>query len=72
VIHSLKYHGISVIVISHRLEDIFAVADRVVVMKRGRVIGGRVMQSTDMNEVLQMIVTGTAEGSTAAEAPEDV
>jgi simple sugar transport system ATP-binding protein len=68
----LKSHGISVIVISHRLEDIFAVADRVVVMKRGRVIGGRVMQHTDMDEVLQMIVTGTAEGSAAAEAPEDV
>jgi ribose transport system ATP-binding protein len=72
VIHRLKSHGISVIVISHRLEDIFAVADRVLVMKRGRVIGGRVMQHTDMDEVLQMIVTGTAEGPTAAAAPEDV
>ncbi|MDQ6675448.1 MAG: ATP-binding cassette domain-containing protein [Chloroflexota bacterium] len=71
VIRTLKGHGISVIVISHRLEDIFAVADRVLVMKRGRVIGGRAMQHTDMDEVLQMIVTGAAETSSAPTTVED-
>jgi simple sugar transport system ATP-binding protein len=72
VIRSLKSHGIAVIVISHRLEDIFAVADRVLVMKHGRVIGGRSMQHTHMDEVLQMIVTGTIEGSGAAPVDEDI
>ncbi len=65
VIRRLKAHGIAVIVISHRLEDIFAVADRVLVMKRGRMVGGRSVEQTTMDEVLQMIVTGAAEGTAA-------
>jgi simple sugar transport system ATP-binding protein len=69
VIRNLKAHGISVIVISHRLEDIFAVADRVVVMKRGRVVGGREIGQTSMDEVLQMIVSGVTDA--APPPPED-
>ena len=66
VIRSLRAHGIAVLIISHRLEDIFAVADRVLVMKRGRIVGGRAMDQTNMDEVLQMIVAGTDEPSERA------
>jgi simple sugar transport system ATP-binding protein len=69
VIRSLKAHGIAVLIISHRLEDIFAVADRVLVMKRGRIVGGRAMDQTNMDEVLQMIVAGTDEPSERARPP---
>ena len=37
----LKAQGVAVILISHRLEDVFAVADSVQVMKRGEVAGLR-------------------------------
>ena len=37
----LKKHGVAQIIISHRLQDIFAVGDRVMVLKRGENVGDR-------------------------------
>lgn len=54
----LKDQGVAVIVISHRLEDIFAVGDRFMVMKRGHLVGVRPIAETSSEEVVQMIVTG--------------
>jgi len=58
----LKNHGVAQIIISHRLQDIFEVGDRVVVLKRGRKVGERYIRDTNMDEVLGLIVQGdTAE-----------
>jgi simple sugar transport system ATP-binding protein len=54
----LKSHGVAQIIISHRLNDIFAVGDRVMVLKRGRLVGDRIIGQTSENEVLGMIVQG--------------
>ncbi|MGH2830540.1 MAG: ATP-binding cassette domain-containing protein [Dongiaceae bacterium] len=54
----LKDHGVAQIIISHRLNDIFAVGDRVMVLKRGRLVGERVISQTTEDEVLGMIVQG--------------
>lgn len=54
----LKVHGVTVIVISHRLEDVFETADRVVVMKHGHIVGARRVADTGADEVLHMIVAG--------------
>jgi simple sugar transport system ATP-binding protein len=54
----LKSQGVAVILISHRLEDVFAVGDSVQVMKRGEVAGVRRVSETTADEVLGMIVTG--------------
>jgi ABC-type sugar transport system ATPase subunit len=54
----LKAHGVAVILISHRLEDVFTTADRVVVMKHGHVVGTRAVADTVADEVLHMIVAG--------------
>ena len=54
----LKSHGVAQIIISHRLNDIFAVGDRVMVLKRGRLVGDRVVKQTSEDEVLGMIVQG--------------
>ncbi len=54
----LKEHGVAQIIISHRLNDIFAVGDRVMVLKRGRLVGERVIGQTTEDEVLGMIVQG--------------
>ena len=56
----LKSQGVAVILISHRLEDVFAVADSVQVMKRGEVAGVRPVAETTADEILGMIVTGRA------------
>jgi len=54
----LKSSGVSVIIISHRLEDIFAVGDYMMVMKQGRVVGHRDVDDTESAEIVEMIVTG--------------
>lgn len=63
----LKAAGIAVILISHRLEDVFAVGDRFVVMKHGRVVGERRVAETDPAEIVTMIVAGTDPTVRAAE-----
>jgi simple sugar transport system ATP-binding protein len=54
----LKAAGVSVVVISHRLEDIFAVGDRFMIMKHGRVVGVREVSDTNPDEILEMIIAG--------------
>ena len=56
----LRSRGVAQIIISHRLPDIFAVADRVVVLKRGRNVGERRIRETTEDEVLTLIVQGDA------------
>lgn len=54
----LKAHGVSVIVISHRLEDVLTTADRIVVLKHGQIVGTRDVADTKADEILHMIVAG--------------
>lgn len=54
----LKKLGVAVIIISHRLEDIFAVGDRFMVMKQGHLVGEREVHDTDNADLVEMIVTG--------------
>jgi simple sugar transport system ATP-binding protein len=54
----LKRHGVAQIIISHRLQDIFAVGDRIMVLKRGENVGERVIAETSEHDVLQLIVAG--------------
>jgi simple sugar transport system ATP-binding protein len=54
----LKQAGVAVIIISHRLEDIFAVGDRFMVMKQGRLVGERDVNDTNSADLVEMIVTG--------------
>jgi simple sugar transport system ATP-binding protein len=63
----LKRQGVAQIIISHRLTDIFAVGDRVVVLKRGENVGDRYVKNTDEHEVLEIIVSGTREAAISAE-----
>ena len=53
-------HNVAQIIISHRLQDIFEVGDRVMVLKRGRRVGERHVKDTDEHEVLALIVQGDA------------
>jgi len=57
----LKKHNVAQIIISHRLQDIFAVGDRVMVLKRGENVGERHISQTTEQEVLGIIVSGTRE-----------
>jgi simple sugar transport system ATP-binding protein len=54
----LKSHGVAVIVISHRLEDVISTADRAIVLKHGHIVGERHVKDTEIDEILYMIVAG--------------
>lgn len=54
----MKAHGVAVIIISHRIEDILETADRAVVLKHGRVVGERRIADTGGDEIVHMIVAG--------------
>lgn len=54
----LKASGVAVIIISHRLEDIFAIGDAIVVMKQGQLVAERAINDTNNEDIVEMIVTG--------------
>ncbi|MGQ9626598.1 MAG: ATP-binding cassette domain-containing protein [Anaerolineae bacterium] len=54
----LKERGISIIFTSHRLQDVFSIGDRVMVLRRGRRVGERKIAETTMNEVIELMTVG--------------
>jgi D-xylose transport system ATP-binding protein len=58
LIKQLKAEGIGIFLISHDIHDVFDLADRVAVMKNGRVVGTARTQDVTKDEVLGMIILG--------------
>lgn len=58
LIHQLKAQGRGVIFISHNLQDIFAVSDRIIVLRRGIQAGERQISATSHEEVVRLMVGG--------------
>jgi rhamnose transport system ATP-binding protein len=56
VIARLRAEGVGVIYISHRLEEIAAVADRVTVLRDGETIATKRIQEVDREELIRMMV----------------
>jgi simple sugar transport system ATP-binding protein len=62
LIRNLREQGIAVILISHRMPDVFAVADRIVVLRRGRKVADKAIAATSPEEVTGLI-TGAIEAA---------
>ncbi|MGY4318688.1 ATP-binding cassette domain-containing protein [Bradyrhizobium sp. JR3.5] len=62
LIHRLKEQGVAVMLISHRMPDVFAVCDRVVVMRRGEKRADKAIGDTSPEEVTSLI-TGAREAA---------
>jgi simple sugar transport system ATP-binding protein len=60
LIRNLRDQGIAVVLISHRMPDVFSVADRVIVMRRGRKVADKPIAATSPEEVTGLI-TGAIE-----------
>ena len=56
LIERLKTQQVGVIFISHNLQDIFAVSDRILVLRRGRAVGERRIGDTDHDEIVKLMV----------------
>jgi len=65
LITQLRAKGVAVIIISHRLQDIFAVGDRVMVLRGGQSVAVRRIAETTMDEVVKYIVGAEAGGLSA-------
>ncbi|EAR51807.1 ABC-transport system ATP binding protein [Oceanicola granulosus HTCC2516] len=59
LIERMKQQGVGIILISHNLPDIFAAADRIVVLARGVVAGVRRPDETNDEEVVRMMMGAT-------------
>jgi D-xylose transport system ATP-binding protein len=58
LIQALKAEGVGIFLISHDLHDVFDLADRVTVMKNGRVVGSARTDQVSQDDVLGMIIGG--------------
>ncbi|KPY61823.1 Monosaccharide ABC transporter ATP-binding protein, CUT2 family [Pseudomonas syringae pv. solidagae] len=56
LIRTISRQGVSVILITHRLQDLFLVCDRLMVMYDGANLAERRIADTDLNEVVELIV----------------
>jgi simple sugar transport system ATP-binding protein len=62
LIHRLKEQGVAVMLISHRMPDVFAVCDRVIVMRRGEKRADKPILQTSPEEITALI-TGAKEAA---------
>lgn len=56
VMRNLAKRGVSIIFITHKLKEVLAVADRITVMRRGRVVGTTTPEETDEHGLASMMV----------------
>ena len=56
IIRDLKSHGIGIIYISHRLDEVFTITDRVTVLRDGRNVGERPTSQITRNEMIELMV----------------
>lgn len=56
VIHSLKEQGVAFVYISHRMEEIFQICDRISILRDGNYIGTKYIADTSFEEVVKMMV----------------
>ncbi|MGO7976216.1 sugar ABC transporter ATP-binding protein, partial [Rhizobium ruizarguesonis] len=55
LIRQLRDRGIVVVLISHLMPDVFSVADRVIVMRRGRKVADKQISASSPEEVTGLI-----------------
>ena len=56
LIRGLRRRGVSVVYVSHKMDEIFRIADRVTVLRDGQTVGTRDTASTDSGELIRMMV----------------
>jgi simple sugar transport system ATP-binding protein len=62
LIRNLRDQGVAVVLISHRMPDVFGLADRVVVLRRGSIVADKPVGATSPEEVTGLI-TGAIENA---------
>ncbi len=60
LVRTLRDQGVPVILISHNMQDVFAVADRMIVLRRGRKVGERRASETTPDDLVSLMVGAEA------------
>lgn len=58
LIKQLRAEGIGILLISHDMEDVFDLCDRVIVMNRGREVGSHAIAEVTKDDILSLIIKG--------------
>jgi ABC-type sugar transport system ATPase subunit len=58
LVREMRDQGHTVVMISHNLNHVFDLCDRITVMKTGRVAGSRKVADTTKEEIVRLIITG--------------
>lgn len=58
LIQRLRDQGIGILLVSHDVRDVIRLADRIVVLKNGELVGSLVAKDTNEDEVVDMIIRG--------------
>lgn len=70
-IRKLQETGVSFVYISHRMEEIFSLCDRITILRDGEYVGTKVIKETNFDEIVQMMV-GRALGERFPERNADI
>ena len=62
LVRRLRDRGLAVMVISHNLNDVFEVADRIAVLHLGRMVAEGPLTGFDRQSVIEYMTTGTLKG----------
>lgn len=71
-IRELRKQDVSVIIVSHNMQQLMSVADRITVMRLGRSIATRTVKNTEVSEIVGLItgaIPGDADAATATPIP---
>jgi len=70
IIRDLKSHGIGIIYISHRLDEIFTITDRVTVLRDGKNVGERPTSQITRNQMIERMVGRELKNEFPARTPD--
>ncbi len=61
LIRRLKAEGVTIVYISHRMEEIFELADRVSILRDGHMVGTRAIHETNETELIALMINRSIE-----------
>jgi ABC-type sugar transport system ATPase subunit len=56
IIRQLKSEGVSILYVSHRMEEIFTLSDRITVFRDGRYVATKIAKETSQDEIIKLMV----------------
>ncbi|MCB8876815.1 ATP-binding cassette domain-containing protein [Acidisoma silvae] len=65
LINRVKAQGVAVVLVTHRLQDLFRVCDRIAFMYEGNKVAERRMEDTNLDEIVKLIVGGNRQEAAA-------